>query len=246
MSEAQNSQWRASGAYLASSALVPGIPEETKLFLLTYGKTTGTPEDRLEQTRRILLEGGLPQRARASRVTMVNRIQKRLISWNPPQWVLNDLVTFANTEPLDALRASLLLHVCRQDHLLYSVVQTLIIPKWEQGDVLIDISHVQRFLDAATNEHPEIAEWTYITRKKLCSTVLSTLRDYGLLQGTARKRIVEPVVPKFVANHLSHLLRAEGIDSQGIEHHPDWRLWLLTPERTRSLLAGLHHDASAH
>ena len=246
MSEAQSSQWRAAGAYLASSALVPGIPEETKLFLLTYGQTTGTPVERMEQTRQLLLTGGLPQRARASRVTMVNRIQKRLVSWNPPQWVLDDLVAFANTEPLDTLRAALLLHVCRQDYLLYSVVQTLIVSKWEQGDVLVDISHVQRFLDAAINDHPEIAGWTYTTRKKLCSTVLSTLRDYGLLQGKARKKIVEPVVPKLVAHHLMRLLMAEGVDRPELARHPDWRLWLWTPERTNVMLASLNHEASAH
>lgn len=246
MSEAQNSHWRAAGPYRASSTLIPGIPEETRLFLLTYGKTTGRPDERLAQTRQLLLEGRLPQRARASRVTMVNRIQKRLVSWDPPPWVLDDLVAFANTDSLDTLRAALLLHVCRQDYLLYSVVQTLIVAKWEQGDVLVDIGHIQRFLDMASSNHPEIAGWTYTTRKKLCSTVLSTLRDYGLLQGKARKKIVEPVVPKLVAHHLVRLLTTEGVNREGLAQHPDWRLWLWTPERTSAMLASLNHEASAY
>ena len=236
MSDVQATQWRAEGAYLASSALVPGIPLETRQFLLTYGETAGSPAERLEQTRRLLLEGRLPQQARASRVTMANRIQKRLCSWQPPAWVLSDLIDFARAATREALQAALLLHVCRQDYLLYSLVQEVIVPRWEAGNPQIDVIDIQRYLDSASATHPEIASWTYTTRKKLCSTALSTLRDYGLLQGKVRKKIVEPTVPEVVAAHLIHLLRAEGVTEMAISQHADWRLWLWTPQRTTALL----------
>ncbi|MBW7883549.1 MAG: hypothetical protein H3C34_13090, partial [Caldilineaceae bacterium] len=69
------------------------------------------------------------------------------------------------------------------------------------------------------------------------STTLAILRDYGLLQGKARKKIVEPIVPDEVAAHVVRLLRAEGVEASEIPSHPDWQLWLWDGERTRRVLS---------
>jgi hypothetical protein len=90
MTNQHSTSWRATGPYLASSTLVPGIVQDTLLFLQTYRDMNGSFDHRLAETRRLLIEQKLPQRSRASRKTMVDRIQKRLTSWNPPQWVLDD------------------------------------------------------------------------------------------------------------------------------------------------------------
>ena len=41
-----------------------------------------------QATYRALINGDLPQRSRSTRQTILNKIQERLISWNPPAWVL--------------------------------------------------------------------------------------------------------------------------------------------------------------
>jgi hypothetical protein len=153
-----------------------------------------------------------------------------------PQWVLDDLADWANANDLDALKAALLLHVCRQDTLLYVVVQDLIAARWFQGERHVTTGDIQRFMDAATRDHPEIEGWRNATRNKLVSTVLSTLRDYGLLQGQAHKQIVKPLVPEPVVHHLVRLLQAEGMTTAELPFHPDWQLWLWTPEQTAETL----------
>jgi hypothetical protein len=158
-------------------------------------------------------------------------IQQRLVRWNPPGWVLDDLVGFAQDPLPDSLRAALLLHVPRQDALLYDVVQSVIGPRRQAGESDVVRADVQRFLDAAQPAHPEIDKWSHATREKLAGNLLSILRDYGLLQGTVRKRIVEPVVPVPVVAHLVRLLRAEGVAPAELAQHPDWRLWLWEPAR---------------
>ena len=235
-------QWRATGPYIASSALFSGILEETQLFLRTCGEQTGTVEERVEATKQLLVDGLLPQRSRSSRKSIVGRITRRLTVWNPPAWVLDDLSGYADQPSTLSLQAALLMHVCRQDRLLYGLVQELVAPMWREGQVGVDSTDVQRFLDAKVPQHPEIETWTRQTRQRLGTTTLSILRDYGLLQGKARKKIVEPIVPEEVVSHVVRLLRAEGVSELEIPSHPDWRLWLWDEDRTRQVLTDFANE----
>ncbi len=241
VSTAEDSRWRAVGPYRGTNASKAGLLEETRQFLLTYAHLRD-----LAATRRALLAEGLPQRARATRETIVLLIQQRLARWHPPAWVWGDLITFAQNESRESLQAALLLHVVRQDTLLYDLVQHLITPHWVGGEHQLIRADVQRFLDAQQPTHPEITRWSHATREKLAGNLLTILRDYGLLQGTAQKHLVEPVVPLPVAQHLVRLLRAEGIAPAALAAHPDWRIWLWDAGRAQAAVeATLHQTAAA-
>jgi hypothetical protein len=232
--------WRAHEIYLPSLASKTGLLTETRLFLQTL-----THRGDLAATRRALVDGALPQRARETRATIVKVIHQRLFRWSPPSWVVADLCAFAADRSQPALAAALLLHVARQDALLYAVVQQVVLPRWHAGEHLLIRADVQGFLDRAEPSHPEIDGWSHATREKLAGNVLSVLRDYGLLQGTARKEIVEPNVPDAVAEHLVRLLRAEGLSDAAIAGHPDWQLWLWDNRRVRLLLSGIAPQEAA-
>lgn len=114
--------------------------EETRLFLVTSGQHD------LETTLQILLNTTLVQRSRETRKIILDVIRTRLIRWNPPAWVLQDLISFANEASLEALRAALLLHIPRQDHILYDFVQEIIFARWHSGATQITVADVQKFL----------------------------------------------------------------------------------------------------
>lgn len=226
--------WRVRDIYLPSLASKTGLLEETRQFLQTYARVGD-----LAAARRALVDGELPQRARETRETIVKVLYQRLMRWLPASWVLSDLATFAADTVHPSLQASLLLHVARQDALLYDFVQQVVVPRWRDGERVLIRADVQRFLDLAQPNHPEIDGWSHATREKLAGNVLSTLRDYGLLKGTARKEIVEPIVPDAAAEHLVRLLRAEGVGEGAIASHLDWRLWLWDTRQTRAFMSGL-------
>lgn len=226
--------WRATGLYLPSLASKTGLLDETRHFLQTYARLGD-----LAETRRTLIDGELPQRARETRETIVKVIHQRLTRWSPPTWVLADLAAFAGDTSLPSLQAALLLHVTRQDVLLYDFVLQVVVPHWQDGTHILIRSDVQRFLDRAQPNHPEIDGWSHGTREKLAGNVLSVLRDYGLLQGRDPKQIVEPFVPEPVAEHLIRLLRAEGVADDDLADYPDWRIFLWDARRVRTLLRTL-------
>ncbi|MCP4166385.1 MAG: DUF1819 family protein [Chloroflexi bacterium] len=239
-----HTRWRATTTYTATNVALAGLVDETRLYLQTYDEFGDEDE-----VRRVMVDERLPQRSRVARAKTTRIIRRRLLNWGPPDWVLGDLVGFAR-QPNDlALKASLLLHVPRQDALLYDIVQKLIWPKWLTGEKQISRSDVQRILDDKTTEHPEIEGWSTSTRNKLASNMLSITHAYGLLSGKARAQsrdIVEPVVPDEVAQHLIRMLRVEGIPDAELAAHPDWRLWLWDEEHAvaavnRALEEGINY-----
>ena len=213
--------WRAAGAYSPKLASKAGLVEEASLFLTTYAQLGS-----LSATGKALIDGVLPQRSRETRTTIVGILRRRLVLWNPPDWVLDDLVSFACDTNPDTLRVALLLHTARQERILYDFVQQVVLARWHSSVYQLVRSDVQGFLDRAQEEHPEVLGWSYTTRQRLSNSILTVLRDGRLLTGEVNKHITTPHIPIGVARHLIHLLMAEGIAKEEIAQHPDWHLWL--------------------
>jgi hypothetical protein len=230
-------RWRATGPYLASSALFTGILSETRDYLRVYGQSEGSVAERAARAASELVSGGLGQRARSSRVTIVHRINTRLVAWEPPAWVLDDLVAWAQQDSQLDLQAALLLHTCRQDTLLYNIARRVVLPRWQGDREPLRSADVRAFLAGEERAHPEILAWSSATRARLATTSLSIFRDYGLLKGKLSMQVVEPIVSNAVGQHLIRLLRAEGIGDQEIVHHPDWQLFLWFPSKTQAFIS---------
>ncbi len=224
-------RWRASGSYLLRLASKTSLLEESRQFLQAYGRLRS-----IEAARRELVNGGLPQRSRATRATILEIVQIRLTRWHPPAWVLDDLVAFAQDGHQAELQTALLLHTARQDNLLYDIIQQVVVPRWREGERELIRADIQRFLDEAQSVHPEVAGWSHSTRERLSSHALAAMRDFGLLHGKASKHIAEPIVPFPVVQHLIRLLREEGISEENLAHHPDWQLWLWDAARAQKAI----------
>jgi hypothetical protein len=227
-------EWRATGPYLPTAASKNGLIAETRLFLQAYSASLS-----LQQARDDLINRLLPQRSRETRVVIARNIQARFTRWNPPAWVLDDLVSAGRQDDLSRLRALLLLHHARQETLLYDVVQQLVVPRWQGGQLQVSRDDALAFLSEAVARQAEVGSWSYETRVKIAGNLLTTLRDYGLLVGTQIKRIVEPAVDQQAVRHLLRLLREEGVPETRIAEHPDWRLWLMLPDRVLSYLVAI-------
>jgi len=224
-------EWRATGPYLPTAASKNGLIAETRLFLQAYSTSHS-----IQQARDDLINSLLQQRSRTTRAVVTRNILSRLTRWNPPAWVLDDLVLASQQEDLSRLRSLLLLHHARQETLLYDVVQQLIVPRWQGGELQVGRDDALAFLSEAATRQPEVGSWSYETRIKIAGNLLTTLRDYGLLSGKQTKRIVEPAVDQQAVGHLIRLLEEEGIPEVRIAEHSDWRIWLILSDRVRLYL----------
>lgn len=233
--------WRANGTYLANLASKAGLLEESRLFVEAYAEL-GQVKAAVEELR----DTRLTQRSRNTRITILREIQLRLIRWNPPAWVLDDLIWAAKEDFSTTFKLLLLLHIARQDILLYDICQELIFSNYSIGEFTVVRADVQKFLDKAIVNHPEIERWSISTREKVAGNALSVLQDYGLLKGKFKKQIIEPAISSFAVKHLVRLLKEEGtvdftqIDS--IAAQTDWHIWLLNSERAKEVLLSTDLD----
>ncbi len=63
--------------------------------------------------------------------------------------LLVDLIAFAASEVAAGLESALLVHIARQDVMLYELVQAVIVPRWAAGETTLLRGDAQRSLDEA-------------------------------------------------------------------------------------------------
>jgi hypothetical protein len=230
-SSGDTTQWRAIGPYVPNLAGKATLLEESRALLAAYV--------RLGDARaacQALVDGELPQRSRATRAMIVRTLRERFLRWQPPTWVLDELVALACQTSSPAFPPVVLLHMARQDALLYDFVQQVIVPHWFAGTAPVIRSDVQAFLDTAQDEQSQIQGWSHATREKVSRNVLTVLRDCTLLKGEVKKQIVLPMIPEAAAHHLIRLLLAEGVAPEKVAQHLDWRLWLWETNQVQKTL----------
>jgi len=110
--------------------------------------------------------------------------------------------------------------------------------RFSGGFTGVEISDLQTWLDSVEADHLEIRRWSPQTRKKVLSNILTVLRDFGLMAGTARK-VFQPVylpLPVFgyVLYRLHDVPQLPG--PRGVISAPDWRLFFQDEEDVIALL----------
>ena len=181
----------------------------------------------------------LHQRARITREGILKRLAHRLLDHGQP-WIFAALLAALDRgERSPEFLSSLLLRYVLQDRLVFDFVTGPLWTRWREGRLGVDRDDLLAFFDQAREDQPQIARWTEPTRKRLAGDILSCLRDLGLLEGTQRKRLTRPLLPLSTAEHLLHVLIAEGKRGAEILADPTWRIFLCTPNDVADALTRL-------
>lgn len=182
----------------------------------------------------------LTQRARFSRERIWDAIHHRYLAPRI-EWILQDLSRAAPLGPTAPELVSLLyIHYVLRDRLSWVVVTDVIWEMWKEGKRLVSLVDILAILDTAPEEdRRRAASWTAASRRKLAGSILTALRDFGLLKGSQRKQIVPPMLPLSTALHIVRLLVWEGLQGAEIISDKIWRIFLRTPEDVADLLLRL-------
>lgn len=142
--------------------------------------------------------------------------------------------------PAAALDRILYYHAARADRLLHDVVTEWLAPRQLGGAIDIDVADVQRLLVDWVGRGKTRGEWSEVTTGRVAQGLLSTLRDFGVLQGAARKRIAPAYLPVTAfAYVMFHLKRHQPSGARLVEH-ADWRLFFLPREAVERFLFEAH------
>ena len=182
----------------------------------------------VEQVRDSAREGKvLSQRGRSSRDRIWASLHHRYLTHRIP-WIISALAgSLSHGEQSPEFVSMLYLHYALRDRLTFDFVTEVLWHKGYASRPVVQRTDLVDLLDQASAEQPQIARWAEKSRLKVANSILTALRDFGVLEGTRNKTIVRPMLPLDTAEHLLRILVIEGSRGRQVLEDPTWRLFML-------------------
>lgn len=126
----------------------------------------------------------------------------------------------------------------RSEPLLYEFVCDFLAGHKARGDSLVSTEDAAGFIRGRLQQ--EDRRWSRTVTVKVARGLLAALRDFGILTGRMKKRIAPTYLPLEAFVHIAFTLGREGASGERLLHHPDWRLFLLSPSEVEHLFLEAH------
>lgn len=84
--------------------------------------------------------------------------------------------------------------------------------------------------------------WSQSVATRVARGLLAALRDFGILEGRAQKRLASVLLPVPGFAYLARCLRETGAVSRSLLTHADWQLFLLNPDEVEHLFLLAHQE----
>jgi hypothetical protein len=126
-----------------------------------------------------------------------------------------------------------------RDRLTFDFVSNVLWARCHEARPVISRNEILDFLKQAAGRQLQIERWTESTRIKLAGSILTALRDFGVLEGQQKKVLIRPFLPLSTAEALLRVLTVEGCRGRQAIQDATWRLFLLTERDVASTLAKL-------
>ncbi len=133
-------------------------------------------------------------------------------------------------------------HAARADSLLRDVVINLLVPKRAQGDMDVDVWEVEQTLRKWVDEGKTSRAWRDYTIHRVAQGLLSTLRDFGVLQGATKKRIAPIYLSVQAFSYIAFYLKQHQPSGAKLLDLIDWKLFFLSMEGVERFLLEAHQQ----
>jgi excisionase family DNA binding protein len=203
---------------IKAGALLP----DTKALLSCWDPVRCVSENLVRIRRQNLL--GTSSRSRAADILAIFR-QRYLVEESVANALARLMKNRLNGKALDRI---LYFHSTRADLLLRDVVLNLLVPKWSQGLLDIEVNEVQRSLNKWVAQGKASHPWGENTVRRVSQGLLSTLRDFGVLDGAVKKRIAPAYLPIQAFAYIAFYLKQHQPSGAKLLELGDWSLFFLT------------------
>jgi len=219
-----------SSKIIKAGALLP----DTKALLSAWDTGLSVSENLKRVRRQNLL--GKTSRSRAEDVLAIFR--QRYLAEEAVARALATLVRHqSNGNTLDRI---LYFHAVRADSLLHDAVIELLVPHWSRGTMEIDVREIESALRKWVEEGKTSGAWGDSTVRRVTQGVLSTLRDFGVLQGAVNKRIAPAYLSVQAFAYISFYLKQHEPSGTKLLDLVDWKLFFLPREGVERFLLEAH------
>jgi len=219
-----------SSKIIKAGALLP----DTKALLSVWDSELSVNEN-LERIRRQNLLGKT-SRSRVEDILAIFR--QRYLTEDAVVGALANLVKRkCNGNTLERI---LYFHSLRADSLLHDVVIEIILPQWVRGTMSVDVTEIQSVLSKWVEQGKTSNIWRDYTIIRVARGLLSTLRDFGVLQGAVNKRIAPAYLSVQAFSYIAFYLKQHQPSGTKLIDLNDWKMFFLPREGVERFFLEAH------
>ena len=142
--------------------------------------------------------------------------------------------------PTAALDRILYFHAAKADPLLHDAVTEILLPRKGQGITDFDVLDLQSELSKWVAEGRTSSQWSEPTTRRVAQGLLSTLRDFGVLQGIVNKQLAPAYLSTEAFAYIIFYLKQHQPSGAKLLDLPDWKLFFLPHEGVERFLFEAH------
>jgi len=128
----------------------------------------------------------------------------------------------------------------RSEPILYDFVVEEIVPKAKSMDVAVGVDDTERWVQKKSKSQGR--SWSRSVSIRVAQSMLAALRDFGILEGKAKKQIAPSYLPVESFAYLAFCLFKSGASGEKLIKHDDWRLFLLNQSVVERLFLDAHQS----
>ena len=207
---------------------------DTRTLLAYWDESISVPEN-LERFQQDNLFG----KASRSRVEDILVIFRQRFLSN--QSVSQSLVNLANGDiSQETLDRILYFHAAQADTLLHDIVTEWLWEKHQQGGTDVPLEDIQRVVQDWVDEGKTTSQWSDYTILRVARGLLSTLRDFGILEGNRTKQLATVYLPVEAFAYIAFYLKQRQPSGELLLADPEWRLFFLAQDAVEHFFMEAH------
>lgn len=144
--------------------------------------------------------------------------------------------------PSASLDRILYFHTARTDRLIFDIVTKALSAMQAQGLLDIRAVAIQNTIAGWVKQGKATTKWGDYTIWRVCRGILSTLRDFGVLQGAVNKRLAPAYLPVDAFAYIAFYLRRHQPSGAKLLELPDLKLFFLPQEGVERFLFEAHQS----
>lgn len=229
-------------AYTSKIIKAGALLADTKTMLANWDEAASV-QDNLNRFRRENIFGKA-SRSRIEDILAIFR-QRYLVSAS----VTKALVTLVQGGfPNEGLDRILYFHSVQSDVLLHDIVTRVLAHFHEVGKTDVTVEDFQAAITRWVTAGKTTERWSEYTVLRVAQGLSSTLRDFGILQGTVNKRLAPIYLPVEAFAYLAFYLQQRQPSGERLLEDPEWQLFFLSRQAVEHFFfeAHQHHLLEYH
>lgn len=225
-----------SKAYTAKIIKVPALLHDTKVFLSHWEEKL--PVD--ENIRKAVLENIFGRPARLYVKHFLAAFKERYIFGDERDAALRKLVRKGKDDAV--IDRVLYYHTAHADKLLYDFVVNYIFAAQSRGIEYISTKDVQEYIKNLSDEGKTTSKWGDTVCNRVARNILTSLRDFHVLEGNVKKRIAPVYLPMEAFLYIAFSIGREVEAGDKVVNHQDWKLLLIDAATVERLFLEAHQN----